>query len=454
MENPIYYVERALWLLERGSADENTIRRAGELMGMPTKRVDALRARYSEVFSRFVEKRCSDAGSQYRVCIYSWNRKRAFKAFPVSMYATGTVILFKGGEPLEVMSNPMPKALDYSEALERTSPEVVPAYVSARVDGWQVNAYYDTLLKRWIFSTRYVLHNMYFTRGTLNIDPYGEISNPIVSLADTIASNQGLYDRLEGYRGWTFIFSLLGPEPAITSPPYPIAPDPSEYSLYLIAARRSDGRLISGAEASKEIGWNLYPEPVTPKKLRELYEDIKVSLDTRSIIAWIPGSLPQGDPLLVEIPSQYYYDTMMVKHLNDAKSALILCSEDLCDRVKGLASRDVAQAIDLVGRVYRAFLEVLQRQGSAAMAGELVKLVEVLGGRKGIDEGEVAGEIRSGNFRRLARKILALVLEGRSLASKELYEVLASVEDLISRYSQLTDKETPSPPGGSSLIRG
>jgi len=434
MENPIYYVEKAMWLLEGGSIDEHTIRRAGELMGMPTKRSEPLKARYSEVFSRFVEKRCSDTGSQYRVCIYSWNRKRSFKFFPVSLYATGTVILFKSGEPMEVMSDPMPKVLDYVEALDYISPEAVPAYTSARVDGWQVNAYYDALLRRWIFSTRYVLHNMYFTRGKLNIDPYGEISNPIASLADTIASSQGLYSRLEGYRGWTFEFSLLGPEPAITSPPYPIAPDPSEYRLYLVAARKDDGQLINGAEASKEIGWELYPEPVAVKPLRELYKDVRGSLEVRSLIAWIPGSRLYRDPMLVELTSQYYYDAMMVKHLNDAKSALILCSEGLCDQVKGLVNRDVAGAVDLIERIYRALLEVLQKQSSATIASELVELVRTLGGGEVIGEEEVAGEISAGNYRRLARKILALILEGRSLASRELHDILAGVEGLIYKY--------------------
>jgi hypothetical protein len=46
MENPIFYVERIMWLLKRGELDEQSIRRAGELMGMPTRRADALRARY------------------------------------------------------------------------------------------------------------------------------------------------------------------------------------------------------------------------------------------------------------------------------------------------------------------------------------------------------------------------------------------------------------------------
>jgi len=431
MENPIFYVERIMWLLKRGELEEQSIRRAGELMGMPTRRADALRARYSEVFSRFVEKRCCEANPQYSVCIYSWNRKRAFKAFPVSMYATGTVILFRGEEPVKVMSNPMPKALDYSEALDHVSPNTVPAYVSPRIDGWQVNLYFDELLGRWVFSTRYVLHNMYFVRGSLNIDPYGEISNPIVSLADTIASRQGLYDRARGYEGWTFIFSLLGPEPTITSPPYPIAPDPSEYTLYLVAARKADGMLINGAEASKEIGWDRYPKSIDAKSFESLYSEIRASLDTRSLIAWVLGSTRSEDPMLIEIPSQYYYDAMMVKHLNDAKSALILCSEELCDHLKKMVGEEIAERIGRIERAYRKLYETLsQRKYDPNIVRKVSELVRSVRGGEVIDEEEISSELSAGNFKRIARKILALIFEGKSLASNEIIDLVERVEKI------------------------
>jgi len=150
----------------------------------------------------------------------------------------------------------------------------------------------------------------------------------------------------------------------------------------------------------------------------------------------VPGGSAQEDPLLVEIPSHYYYDAMMVKHLNDAKSALILCSEGLCDRVKELASGDAVGAVELIGRAYKALLEVLQKQSATSIAGELVELVRTLGGGRGIDEAEVIGEISSGNYRRLARKALALILEGKSLASKELRDIIAAVEGFLSKYEQ------------------
>jgi hypothetical protein len=442
MENPIFYIEKAMWKLEREGLNEHIIKRVGELMGMPTKRVEALRARYSEVFTRFIEKKCAETGSQYRVCIYSWNRKRAFKPYPASMYATGTIIMFRDREPLKTLSNPMPKALDYQEALDRVQPTAIPSHVSARIDGWQVNLYYDEPLKRWIFSTRYVLHNMYFTRGGLNIDPYGEISNPIVSLADTIATSQELYRKVDGYEGWTFIFTLLGPEPAITSPPYPIAPDPSEYRLYLIAARKADGNLVDGAEASREIGWHHYPEAIEARSLSKLYEEVRTSLNTRSLIAWLSSRGEQDDPIIIEIPSQYYYDAMMVKHLNDAKSALILCSENQCPRLKEIVSRDIAERIDLIEKTYRELLETIsQRAQDPVFVRELSQLVRSIRGGRAISEDEISSELSAGNFKRIARKILATILEGRSLASNELLDLVESLEK-FSRATQESSRKS------------
>ncbi len=435
MENPIYTVEKILWLLESGHHVEgNMIRRAGELLGTPVRRAEALRARYSDVFSRFVERRCSDAGSGYRVCIYSWNKRRAFKAFPVSLYATGTVILFRGGEPVEVMCSPLPKALDYPSASNNIPGSSTPYHVSERVDGWQVNLYYDKILGRWVFSTRYVLHNMYFSRGALNIDRYGEISNPIVSLADAIASREDLYGRLRDLEGWSFVFVLLGPEPAITSPPYPIAPDPSEYSLYLVGARRKDGSLITGPEAGEEIGWGLVPPAKNPKPLEDLYGEVRGSLTTRSLIAWL--RVGEGDPVVLEIPSQYYYDAMMVKHLRDAKSASILCSEDLCEDAAKLVPGDLGERVRSIGRVFRDLVDAFERGCIDEKTSQLIaNTINEIRGGEGITAKEILVEALSRNYRRLARKILALILEEKSLASDETTEILTKASRLCS-YQQ------------------
>ncbi|GAY25815.1 hypothetical protein ATG_10180 [Desulfurococcaceae archaeon AG1] len=446
LENPIFVVERIVWLIESGqSVEETEIRRAGELLGTPVKRVEALRARYSDVFSRFIEKRCSETGSEYRVCIYSWNRKRAFKAFPASLYATGTIIMFRGDEPLEVMCNPLPKALDYPVAAEHIPGSTIPYYVSERIDGWQVNAYYDKILGRWIFSTKYVLHNMYFSRGVLNIDRYGEISNPIVSLADEIASRENLYARLGGLEGWSFIFVLLGPEPAITSPPYPIAPDPKEYKLYLVAARRSDGVLVTGTEAGERIGWSLTPPERIAKTLEDLYSEIRGSIATRSLIAWLKND--RGDPVILEIPSQYYYDAMMVKHLRDAKSASILCSEDLCEEISKLVPEDLGERVKAIGRIYRDLVEALEHGLLDEKAfSAIADTINEIRGERVITVREILDEALSRNYRRLARKILALALEDKSLASSEVMDIIARIGS-IAMPSTTSDRSLKSVEG-------
>lgn len=434
-ENPIFSVERIMWFLESGKhVEETLIRKAGELLGTPVKKAEALRARFFDVFSRFIEKRCSDAGSGYRVCIYSWNKRRAFKAFPASLYATGTIILFRGDEPLEVICNPLPKALDYPLALENISGFSTPYYVSERVDGWQVNAYYDKILGRWVFSTRYVLHNMYFSRGFLNIDRYGEVSNPLVSLADAIASREDLYSMLDGLEGWSLVFVLLGPEPAITSPPYPIAPDPSEYKLYLVAARRGDGVLLTGSEARDIVGWGLTPAERNPKPLGDLYGEVRTSLTTRSLIAWL--RIGEGDPVLIEIPSQYYYDAMMVKHLRDAKSASILCSEDLCEEATNLVPKDLGERVRAIGRTFRDLVEALERGFfDERISSTMANIINEIRGDNAITAKEILDGVLSRNYRRVAKKILALILEDRSLASSEIIDILDRIGSIIKQGS-------------------
>ncbi|MEZ0290651.1 MAG: hypothetical protein ABWJ42_06140 [Sulfolobales archaeon] len=433
-ENPIFYVERLKHLIDSGvSVSERDVRRAGELLGTPFKRVEVFQSRYEEVFSRFIEKRCCEAGSGYSVCIYSWNRKRSFKSFPVSHYATGTIILFRDREPLEVLSTPLPKALDYSEESEPVSRDSTPIYVSKRVDGWQVNAYYDKLLERWIFSTRYVLHNMYFSAGRLKIDPYGEISNPIVSLADAIAFEEGLYERLERFRGWVFIFSLLGPEPVVTSPPYPIGADPKSYKLYLVAARDSEGNLHPGSRVSDKIDWRYYAEEVEIKRVSDLYDEIKNSLTLRSYVAWFEKGF-ETDPLLVEIPSKYYYDAMMVKHLYDAKSASVLCSESVCSELIALVENQVAKrSIESIKSLISDLSIELERVSDIdSFSITLAEKINSLKGSRVISSEEIAKELRSKNIKRLIKKILSLALEERSLLDRDIENIVKTLREVRS----------------------
>ncbi|MEM0457633.1 MAG: hypothetical protein QXD76_01110 [Sulfolobales archaeon] len=435
-ENPIFYVEKVKNLIDSGrDVEESRLRKAGEYLGTPLKRVEVFQSRYNEVFTRFIEKRCSKAYDEYQVCIYSWNRRRAFKSFPVSNYATGTVIIFRGGEPLEVLSTPLPKALDYIEGSEPVEIDRIPLHVSKRIDGWQVNAYYDKILGRWIFSTRYVLHNMYFQAGRLKIDPYGEISNPIILVADSIAREYDLYNRLERFRGWVFIFSLLGPEPAITSPPYPIEADVRNYKLYLIAARDSEGVLQPASAVSSRIEWDLYAEEIERKSILDLYREVRNSLTLRSYIAWFENS--GLDPLLVEIPSRYYYDAMMVKHLHDAKSAVVLCSESevLCRSVMDLVSDDTPRtSINLIMDLVRIFEKKLsETKDLERVSKEIYRFILDLKSVKAVASEEILKELTSGNIRRLVKKILSIVFEERSLASEDTRVLIDEIKKFLEK---------------------
>ena len=422
-ENPIFVVEKIYYDVKRGlEVSEDVIRKAGILLGTPFKRVDVFLSRYEEVFTKFIEKRCCEAREDYKMCIYSWNRKRSFKSFPVSNYATGTIILFRDEEPVETVLTPLPKAIDYIEGSEPVSPDKIPLYVSPRIDGWQVNLYYDKLLNRWIFSTRYVLHNMYFSRGRLVIDRYGEISNPIVSIADELASQQDLYKKINEKKGWIFIFSLLGPEPAILSPPYPVAPDLSKYQLYLIAARDLDGKLVPGETVAKEIDWRYYPSSIKPRRISELYNEIKDSLSTRSYVAWIETG--EKDPMLIELSSKYYYDAMMIKHMYDAKSAAVLCSEGLCDKIRELIDQEeYREKISMIEKMYKILTDKLsETKDLEETAEKITDLIKEIKGSEVINREEILKEIKSGNYKRLSKKILSIILENISIASQEFDE--------------------------------
>jgi len=132
--------------------------------------------------------------------------------------------------------------------------------------------------------------------------------------------------------------------------------------------------------------------------------------------------------MLIEIPSQYYYDAMMVKHLNDAKSALILCSEELCDHLKKMVGEEIAERIGRIERAYRKLYETLsQRKYDPNIVRQVSELVRSVRGGEVIDVREIYSELSAGNFKRITRKILALIFEGKSLASNEIIDLVERV---------------------------
>lgn len=434
--NPIFAIEEFVYRVdfEGYKPSEDEVKKMGELLGQPTKKLDVFMNRYWQVFKNYIEKKCASEGN-ISICIYTWKANTPFRLFPAALHAFGTVILFEGEKPVKVLAYPMNKALSYNKS-PGLSPEEygdkVPREVSLRVDGWQVTAYYNPLINRWVFATRYVLHNMYYVKGRLVVEPLDSIANPYVSIADAIAEKTGLYEKLDKYRGWTFTFVLEGPEPAVTRPPYPIGARVEDYKLYLLMARDPEGKLYTWSESRKLVDYST-PALVEPRRLRDIYEEARRRLDVRSYFAYIDTGDPEN-PVIVELESDYYPDAMNAKYLNDAKSAGVLLCEGLVeDLVKILNEQQVARVLKI--EEYRRELEgLLARSLSTLSADEvaeiLVKSLRELNIRE-VSRGELAKALSEGNVKRVVKKAIALLLEGKSLVSDEPVMVLKNFVNTV-----------------------
>lgn len=436
--NPIFLVERIMYRITMGETDlsEEIIKECSTLLGQPTKKLDVLKNRYKQVFGKYIIKRCTRVDSE-KLCLYTLNQRVPFKLMPVTMYATGTILLFRDEEPVDIIAYPMPKALSYMKTSGIPIEEygsTVPREVSVRLDGWQLNAYYNPILRRWIFATRYVLHNMYFERGKLVEEPFETIANPYVYVADRLAEELGIYSVLDKYRGWTFIFILLGPEPAITHPPYPLGSDYKEYKLVPLLARDSEGKLYTWSETSSLLGI-AGPPLVECKKLEELYEDAKKRIDIRSYIAFIDYGNPEH-PLLIELESELYPEAMNVKYLYSAKSAAILICEGYGDKLASIVSEELRPRVDQlkehVVTLEQILLNIALDPKIRDRVVRLVNTVNSIAKKNVISLDEVVKNLEKGNIKRIVKKVVGLVLEGHSLMSEEPISLIKKiVEEII-----------------------
>uniref|UniRef100_A0A7C2V912 Uncharacterized protein n=1 Tax=Ignisphaera aggregans TaxID=334771 RepID=A0A7C2V912_9CREN len=431
MVNNVYFIERFVYLAahEKYEPPEEEIVAAARILGLHTKKLGVVLERYKHVFSRYVEKRCTDVDN-VSVCIYVWNRRVPFKAFPLSMHLTGTVLLFKDGEPQEVLAYPIPKALSYaksSDVPEERYGSMVPVEATKRIDGWQVTAYYNPILGRWVWATRYALHNMYFEGRKIVVEPFDSLANPFVYVANRLADREGLYKLLDRFRGWTFTFVLQGPEPAITKPPYPLGEDYDKYTLYVVMARDPEGRLYTWKETSKLLGYRC-PEPVEPKELALLYREVRRSISVRSYLAYIDVKDPEN-PLIIELESEVYPEAMYVKYLYDAKSAALLITDNLGDKLKHVVDPTVSRALDDMTHAINRLQNILSRieEDKALESGwEIIRTLSEYRENISIRAEELAKAIREKNINRLTRKILGILLENLSLTSKNTIEILNS----------------------------
>ncbi|MEM4788505.1 MAG: hypothetical protein QXM55_03010 [Ignisphaera sp.] len=436
MVNRVYLVEKFVYKVthEKYEPSEEELRIIGEVLGQPTKKLSVVLDRYKHVFSRYVEKRCVNVDDN-SVCLYVWSQKTPFKVFPLSMHLTGTIILFKEGEPKEVLAYPIPKALSYaksSDVPEDRYGSIVPREVTKKVDGWQVTAYYNPLLNRWIFATRYVLHNMYFEKGRLITEPFDVIANPFVYVADKIAEEENLYNLLDNFRGYTFTFVLEGPEPSITKPPYPLGEDYHRYRLYLLMARDPSGKLYTWGETSKILSYRS-PEALEPKPLSELYKEITRKLDIRSYLAYIDTGDAEN-PTIIELESDVYPEAMNVKYMYSAKSTALLVVEGFGEELKRMVDQSIVNAVEEVLAIVNKLRELLasvKEEAAVSASWEILRTLSEFKEDIGVRVEEFSKALKEKNINRALKKMLGILLEDSSLRSREALLTLVSFSEKL-----------------------
>jgi hypothetical protein len=378
------------------SGDE--VYEASSLLGSPTRKLEVFLSRFRDVIGQVVEERCCEAGGG-RVCIYSWSRRAFKRYFPVALDAGGTIVYYGGGV-VELLSYPLHRAFDLGvRGVELPGGE--PSLVTPRIDGWQVNLYWDPILSRWMFSTRYVLHNMVFVRGELKVEEYGLTINPIVSVAEALASRVGLYGRLDGYKGWTFTLMIEGEEPATWVRGPPEAGKVEEYKFILVAARKPNGELVDPLDSLK-LAETLGVEGIAMRALEvKALEEARESVDYPSIFLWY---LTRGDlehPEVYEVKSEVYDDYINAVKGSNAKSYVLLLtsgSKRVIERLKGAIGDNIVsetlQKLEELGEVLEEASRSNPDDLRRLLRSKRLKQDTVIATLKALEEGKPVRAIR------------------------------------------------------------
>ncbi|MCE4610978.1 MAG: hypothetical protein F7B17_03305 [Desulfurococcales archaeon] len=305
---------------------EDEVYRLSSLLGSPTRKLDVALSRYRDVVGRLIEERCSSAPGGGEVCIYTWARWAFKRYFSAALDAGGTVLWKRGDGSVVLLAYPLHRAFDVG--VRGVSLPGEPASLAApRLDGWQVNAYWDPMLGRWEMATRFVLHNMRFTGRKLTVAVYGERINPVVEAAWAVAERLGLEGRLGGFKGWTLSFMLMHREPATALRRLPSKGDVEDLRLVLLAARKPDGTLLDPLE-SVEVARSLGVESLGSMLLKGLEEPGKALEASRSLVSHPAVFLWYRDdrehPSIYEVKSQVYEDYVKATRAGDARSLLVL----------------------------------------------------------------------------------------------------------------------------------
>lgn len=425
MVNWIWFIEKQVdeWLGLGKEPSEEDIWRVGLALGSPSKKKDYVLSRYNDVFNRYIQKQCWE-GLEYKVCIYSWNPRSYKRYFPAALNANGTILWFKEPGQVELVSYPITRAQDLGVRGVTLPKDKDVVEASWRIDGWQINFYYDPLAKKWMASTKYVLHNMRWEKRRLEIADYGEVINPYVETALKIAESNGLLEKFKGYEGWTFTFVLLGPEPAITKP---LPPDPDHYEvykLYAIGARRPDGKLVSIEETSKLLNYEHVPlVDVKDRSPEELINMAENSLEYRSMFLRFSGD--DENPVIVEIPSKYYPEAMNIKYFSDPKSLIVLTSEGLGEKALSLVYERLREEAKKLVELYVELEKLVEEK----LFNESLRDVVAELGYKNL-VGELESAKRKNTPKRFAKKLAAVLSDGKVMqqAVEELNELVEKLK--------------------------
>lgn len=413
--NSICIVEGFKTFLDSGYIPgQDEVKYVSSLLGEPTKKVDVLSSRYIDVFTRLLEKNCYHSGDR-ALCIYSWNPRVPIRYFPVSLDASGTILLIEGNE-VSLVAYPTHRTCDIeNRGVEILDPEKARvAEVTARVDGYHITFYYNPLLGKWVPATRYVLHNMRYVRNRVVMDDISRIINPYAATANYIAENTGLYDKLRGMIGWTFTFVLQAPEPAILKPNIELY-EYKDFKLYLINARDPDGNLLTTRESYRLLSWEHVPiedvEISNMSTLRKLVEIWTGDLQVRSrfVRYFVPDRVR---PYTIEIKSKLYENAVLVKYVSDPVSFIVLVSHGMSREAVDLLTdyKDLKMVGREVSELYLTLRDAISEMLHSSTLVELIRELKL--------PSELLGELekarRSGDVGRFSRK-LAIALSGDSL---------------------------------------
>ena len=429
--NSIYVVEKFIRSIDQGyNPFVDEVLEVSRLFGERTKKVDVVYSRYLDVFSKLIQKNCAytDKGD---LCIYSWNPRAYIRYYPLSIDATGTILLITG-DRIELVAYPIHRSHDiegHRVRIYKPSEKAI-VEISRRIDGYHITFYYNPLLKKWVPATRYVLHNMRYMGKRFIVENLDEIINPYCFIADKIASEQGLYDKFKGFNGWTFSFVLKPPEPAILKPNVELY-DPSDFKLYLVSARKPDGTLLTISDSGELLKWDTVPlEHVIDDDhvFEELVEKARHDLHIRSIfIRYIDDD--HCRPYTVEVKSKLYPEAMAVKYMSSPKSLILLASHGLGEEAVSLLTS--FGDIRAVGKEIIDMYEELYQHVSTNIDSDIVEQV-----LRELDiysklKGELTRARRKGGVGRFVRK-LSILLSGETI-----YEARDNIKKAIELFRKL-----------------